>query len=119
MVGAGTVVYHNGIIIVYARYQRKQALGNCQAAKGSIILHKILNPTRVTDTKKGRAAAVLKMFFEHVGASVWLTVRSNNKRAIAFYKKSGFKKAGNIAWMGGELPGTVFKYEQAKPGLIG
>ena len=115
MIGAGTVVYHNGIIIVYARYQRKQALGNCSAAKGSVILHQILNPTRVTDTKRGRASSVLKMFFEHVGSSVWLTVRSNNKRAIAFYKKSGFSKAGNISWMGGELPGTVFKYDPFGP----
>lgn len=106
---AGNVVYADGIIIIYARYKRKTKLGTATAQAGDIILHQILNPNRGDGTD--RAFKVLEGFFSHVNSHVWLTVRSANTRAIKFYKRNKFVKVGTISWMGGELPGTVFKHE--------
>jgi len=108
MLEAGTVVYSRGIIIVYAVYKRKQHLGTATASAGEVILHQILNTTLTAEVPNVNATSVLAAFFKHVGCPVWLTVRSENKRAIRFYLKNGFKKTGTIAWMSGKLPGTVF-----------
>lgn len=111
MLHAGTVVYSKGVIIVYSVYKRKQRLGTATASAGEVILHQILNTVLASGETNTKATTVLTAFFKHISGPVWLTVRSENKRAIRFYLKNRFKKAGTISWMSGALPGTVFTYK--------
>lgn len=110
MLEAGTVVYSRGVIIVYSVYKRRQKLGTVTAGAGDIILHQILNTVLAAGITNNNASKVLGSFFKHVDGKVWLTVRSENKRAIRFYLKNDFKKTGTISWMSGTLPGTVFTH---------
>jgi len=52
----------------------------------------------------------LQRFYKDVNTNVWLTVRSSNERARAFYIKNEMKEVGTIAWSSGTLLGTVYKY---------
>lgn len=100
----GCCVYHNGIIITYNKYKRKQKVGSEQANKGDIMLHQILN----SKEGSGNAGIVLEQFFQMVCAPVWLTVRVENTRATKFYEKHQMRSMGPITWMKGQLLGIVF-----------
>jgi hypothetical protein len=110
MIAAGNVIFQDGVIIIYKQYQRRNTIGTSKmpAEKGDIMLHQILN----TDPKSGRAHKALQSFFQMSNAPVWLTVRKSNSHAIKFYLKNGMKKVGTTAWMNGEMPGVVFRYQQ-------
>lgn len=103
----GCCVYHDGIIITYNKYKRKQRLGSEHANKGDIILHQILN----SKEGSGNAGIVLDQFFKMVEAPVWLTVRAENIRAIQFYEKHKMKSMGAISWLKGQMKGIVFLKE--------
>jgi hypothetical protein len=110
MIAANNVIFQDGVIIIYKQYQRRNQIGNAKIAaeKGDVMLHQILN----TKPRSGRAHKVLKTFFKMMNAPVWLTVRKSNTHAIKFYLKNGMKKIGTTAWMGGSMPGVVFRYHQ-------
>ena len=102
-------VYEDGVVITYTVYKRKQRIGdNNHAVRGDVMLHQIVN----ANLSNGKSAEVLQRFFEHTveGKLVWLTVRTDNKRAIKFYEKIGFEDMGDIYWMKGKLPGKVFRH---------
>jgi|15BtaG_2_1085339.scaffolds.fasta_scaffold14629_2 RimJ/RimL family protein N-acetyltransferase len=105
----GRCVYEDDVVITFTVYKRKQRIGdNNHALKGEVMIHQIVN----ANPNNGKSAEVLQRFFEYAveGKTVWLTVRSDNERAIKFYGKVGFKDVGNIYWMKGKLPGKVFRY---------
>lgn len=97
-------VFHDGVIITYNEYQRKQKIGTCEAKRGDIILHQILN----SKEGSGKAGVVLEQFFKMVNKPVWLTVRAENERAIQFYIKHGMKCVGETSWLRGTMKGLVF-----------
>lgn len=107
-IDSGCCVYDDGVIITYTIYKRKQRIGECRANKGDVILHQIVN----INPRNGKSRDILERFFKYTveGRVVWLTVRSDNKRAIQFYKKMNFETMGDIFWMGGDLPGTIFRH---------
>tara|TARA_Y100000034_G_C6601319_1_gene261592 strand:+ start:92 stop:547 length:456 start_codon:yes stop_codon:yes gene_type:complete len=107
-INSGCCVYEDDVVITYTVYKRKQRIGDNCATKGEVILHQIVN----ANPSNGKGAEVLNRFFEHTveGKPVWLTVRTDNKRAIKFYEKIGFEDMGNIYWMKGKLPGKVFRH---------
>lgn len=105
---SGNVIYNFGVIIVFNVYKRRQRLGNVVAQKDDIILHQILNPNRGQLGNEGCAEFIIKTFAEQSKTNVWLSVREENARAIAFYKKVGFEEVSKISWMGGKMPGLVF-----------
>jgi hypothetical protein len=107
-INSGCCVYENDVVITYTVYKRKQRIGDNCAIKGEVMLHQIVN----ANPSNGKSAEVLNRFFEHTveGKPVWLTVRTDNKRAIKFYEKIGFEDMGNIYWMKGKLPGKVFRH---------
>ena len=100
-------VFHDGVIITYNTYQRKQRIGTCEAKRGDIILHQILN----SQEGSGKAGVVLDQFFHMVNAPVWLTVRAENARAIQFYIKHGMNQVGETFWLKGTMKGIVFLKE--------
>lgn len=110
MIAAGNVIFQDGVIIIYKQYQRRNKIGTSKmpAEKGDVMLHQIVN----THPRSGRAHKVLQAFFQMSNAPVWLTVRKSNSHAIKFYLKNGMKKVGTTAWMNGEMPGVVFRYQQ-------
>jgi hypothetical protein len=110
MIAAGNVIYHDGVVIIYKRYQRKNKIGTAKTAavKNDVMLHQILN----VKPGSGRAHKVLKTFFKTMNSPVWLTVRKSNSHAIKFYLKNGMKQVGTTSWMSGAMPGLVFRYNQ-------
>ena len=105
----GRCVYEDDVVITFTVYKRKQRIGdNNHALKGEVMIHQIVN----ANPSNGKSSDVLQRFFEYTveGKTVWLTVRSDNERAIKFYGKVGFKDVGNICWMKGKLPGKVFRH---------
>ena len=54
-----------------------------------------------------RNKGYLKFLKKHNHCNLLLDVRTNNKRAIKFYEKNGFKKVGKT--MFGDLPGIIMK----------
>ena len=107
-INSGCCVYDDGVVITYTIYKRKNRIGENVANKGDVMLHQIVN----ADPSNGNSRKVLERFFEHTveGKPVWLTVRSDNDRAINFYKKMNFEVMGDIFWMGGKLPGVIFRH---------
>ena len=107
-IDSGCCVYEDDVVITYTVYKRKQRIGDNCAIKGEVMLHQIVN----ANPSNGKSVEVLNRFFEHTveGKPVWLTVRTDNKRAIKFYEKIGFEDMGDIYWMKGELPGKVFRH---------
>ena len=107
-IDSGCCVYDNDVVITYTVYKRKQRIGDNHAVKGDVMLHQIVN----ADPSNGNSGDVLQRFLEHTvqGKLVWLSVRSDNERAIKFYEKMGFELMGNIFWMKGKLPGKVFRH---------
>ncbi len=106
----GQVYFKNNVVITYQRYKRDNKLGSAVAKEGDTILHQI-----VAKERDGSAQKTIKEFFEFVNGNVWLTVRENNNRANAFYKKIGMEQVGKISWVQGKMPGLVWKY--SKKGL--
>ncbi len=110
MIAAENVIYQDGIVIIYKRYQRKNKVGTSKttAQKDDVMLHQILN----VRPGSGKAHKILQTFFKMMNAPVWLTVRKSNSHAIKFYLKNGMKKVGITAWLNGSMPGLVFRYDQ-------
>jgi hypothetical protein len=72
------------------------------------MLHQILN----AEKGSGKAVPVIQQFFDEVATNVWLTVRADNDRACAFYRKVGFDEVGETSWMKGKLLGRVFFHKK-------
>jgi len=101
-------VYHNGVIITFNQYKVRVTLGSVTIPKGSYIIHQIVNAKQ----GNGEASRVMDRLCEVIAQKnedVYLTVRADNKVARSFYRHKGFKKAGDIAWANGTLPGMIYK----------
>jgi RimJ/RimL family protein N-acetyltransferase len=103
---SGNVIYENGVVIIFGVYKRKQKIGNQQAEKGDAHIGQIV----VQQQGNGNATKILKKFFDEMNTKVWLTVRSENTRARAFYEKNGMKNVGDTSWSNGTIPGTIYLY---------
>jgi len=75
------------------------------AQKGDWVLKQILRTSRAS-----KPVEVLSSLFASIDSRMFLTVRTENTRAIKFYKKMGMKKVGNISWSKGRIPGDVWCY---------
>jgi ribosomal protein S18 acetylase RimI-like enzyme len=103
---SGNIIFEDGVVIVFGVYKRKQKIGNQQAEKGDAHIGQIV----VQHQGNGNASKVLNKFFTEMNTNVWLTVRSENTRARAFYEKNGMKNVGDINWSSGTIPGTIYLY---------
>ena len=104
----GQLLYRDGVVITFTRYRSSTRLGDCLAKSGDLVIHQIVNRS----PGNGQAHRVLSALIKQQAApAVWLTVRQDNKRAIQFYVRHGFRQVGNISWKDGTLPGIVMCYQ--------
>ena len=90
MINEGNVIWEDEVVITYNHYKRSQRIGTYyrSARKGDCILHQIA----AKNQGDGSAKKVFLRFLEYnKGKDVWLSVRAENKRAIAFYEKQNFE----------------------------
>lgn len=104
------VLYKDGVVITFGKYQKKVTLGNVIISRGSWILHQIVN----TEPQNGKSKEILNEFLNYIDGNCYLTVRADNTTARKFYEKNGFIEVGNISWKNGEIPGKVYKKEYCR-----
>ena len=104
------IIFQNGVVLTWKKYKvnpSKYAKYNFQ--KGDIKINQLVNKKQ----GNGKAKKIfLKFLKKHKNTNLLLDVRTNNKRAIKFYEKNGFKKVGKTTF--GDLPGIIMK--KNKPG---
>ena len=105
-VEAGKVILEDGVVIIYNVYKRRQKIGNAMAQRGDVHLMQIASASQ----GNGNASRILNDFFREMGTNVWLSVRSENSRARAFYEKNKMIAISDISWANGKVPGVVYLY---------
>ena len=108
----GQIIFQDGVVLTQQLYQQSRLIGrftDVRVESGSYLIHQIIN----SEKGNGKAEKVIKEYFDHVKQNVYLTVRSDNKPANAFYSKVGMSKCGYINW-GKEqkIKGNVWKYSK-------
>lgn len=103
-----TLIYKNGVILTFVVYQKSQKkTPKITIQKGDVKLDQIVNKNQGNGAAKGVVEEWLKKYEDK---RVWLEVRSDNKRAIGFYKDRGFKKMDDISF-GKDLSGIIMLRE--------
>ena len=120
MIEFHNVIWEEGVLITYNHYKRKQkvammskknrVLSAYEAQKGDCILHQIA----AKNQGDGSGKRVFKRFIEYnKGRDIVLSGRTENDRAIKFYKKNGFIKVSDIEWgRDKQVKGQVYLLEQ-------
>ena len=120
MIEFHNVIWEEGVLITYNHYKRKQkvammskknrVLSAYEAQKGDCILHQIA----AKNQGDGSGKRVFEKFIKYnKGRDIVLSVRTENDRAIKFYKKNGFIKVSDIEWGKDKLvKGQVYLLEQ-------
>ena len=120
MIEFHNVIWEEGVLITYNHYKRKQkvammskknrVLSAYEAQKGDCILHQIA----AKNQGDGSGKRVFERFIEYnKGRDIVLSVRTENDRAIKFYKKNGFIKVSDIEWgRDKQVKGQVYLLEQ-------
>ena len=104
------VIYENEVVIIYTKYSKRTKLcrvdsKNVYALRGDIMLHQI-----VTKYRDGRATKIFNKFLNTLTDKLYLTVRSDNTKAISFYERNGLKCKGVVSWKENTLPGRLYYY---------
>ena len=120
MIEFHNVIWEEGVLITYNHYKRKQkvammskknrVLSAYEAQKGDCILHQIA----AKNQGDGSGKRVFERFIKYnKGRDIVLSVRTENDRAIKFYKKNGFIKVSDIEWgKDKQVKGQVYLLEQ-------
>ena len=93
---------HEGALIAFAQVRRKAPTGDVPAG-GAIELQRFYvdSPWHGRGIAPRLMAAAKDAARELGGTSMWLSVWSENARAIAFYAKAGYVDAGGVEfWLG-------------------
>lgn len=102
-INKNTLWYRNGVVLTWIKYQKTVNKNDkCIIKPGDVKLDQIVNKNQGNGAAKKVVMQFLKKFEKN---RVWLEVRANNKRAIRFYRKNGFKKVCNIKF--GDIPGIM------------
>ena len=102
-INKNTLWYRNGVVLTWIQYQKTVKKNDkCIIKPGDVKLDQIVNKNQGNGAAKKVVMQFLKKFEKN---RIWLEVRANNKRAIRFYRKNGFKKVCNIKF--GEIPGVM------------
>ena len=91
-----TLQYTNGVVLTWTVYQKTVKKGKAVIKPGDVKINQLVNKNQ----GNGKAKKIFLDFLKKKGKNktVWLEVRANNKRAIRFYKKNGFKKVTDITF---------------------
>jgi len=92
-----------GVILTWIKYKKTvKKTPKCVIKPGDVKLDQIVNKNQGNGAAKKITLQFLKKFEKD---RIWLEVRANNKRAIKFYKKNGFKNVCNIKF--GDMLGIM------------
>jgi len=98
-----TLIYKNGVLLTWIQYKKTvRKTTKCVIKPGDVKLDQIVNKAQGNGKAKKITLEFLNKF---KGERIWLEVRKNNKRAIKFYKKNGFKSVCNIKF--GDIHGIM------------
>lgn len=104
------IIFKNGVVLTWKKYKvnpTKYSKYNFQ--KGDIKINHLVNKKQ----GNGKAKTIFLNFIKkHNHCNLLLDVRTNNKRAIKFYEKNGFKKVGKTKF--GDLPGIIMKKSKSE-----
>tara|TARA_R110002096_G_C14345405_1_gene702610 strand:+ start:112 stop:591 length:480 start_codon:yes stop_codon:yes gene_type:complete len=121
-IAKGNLIYDNDVVITYNFYKRnykldKSSMGDVSQKiimqANDCILHQI-----AAKHKNGSASDALQRFFNWTGRRVWLSVRSDNPVAKAFYERNNMKLVGKTSWtkdgVKNALPGDIYCYDKVE-----
>ena len=121
-IAKGNLIYDNDVVITYKFYKRnykldKSSMGDVSQKiimqANDCILHQI-----AAKHKNGSASDALQRFFNWTGRRVWLSVRSDNPVAKAFYERNNMKLVGKTSWtkdgVKNALPGDIYCYDKVE-----
>ena len=122
MIASGNLILDNDVIITYNYYKRNYKLVKSSMGEMSqkiimqpndCILHQIAAKNR-----NGSASEALQKFFKWTNRRVFLSVRSDNVIAKAFYERNDMKLIGKTSWtkdgVKNALSGDVYMYDNVK-----
>ena len=112
-IDAGNILYKFGVVIVFQKYKKSVHIGTCFIPAGDYMLSEMVN----SEPGNGLAGLVLLDLIESVDYTIWTTVRRDNKRAVRFYYKMGFKKKGEVKWKNNTIPGLILAKKTVIPGF--
>jgi hypothetical protein len=97
----GTYIYKNGVLLTWKTYQKTTDY----AKPGDYALEKMVSK----NPGNGKAQQIMEKFLSSMspGSTCYLKVAANNTRAIAFYKRNGFKKISKLQF--GSIPGLLMR----------
>ena len=107
MIAEKKMIYQDGVVITFNQYKHRQKQGTMQAQKDDFVLKQIVT----SEQGRGETKRVVELFFDYCFPfPIWLSVRTDNERARAFYVKMGMEEVGTTTWAKGTLPGTIYRY---------
>jgi len=122
MIDSGNLILDNDVIITYNYYKRNYKLVKSSMGEMSqkiimqpndCILHQIAAKNR-----NGSASEALQKFFKWTNRRVFLSVRSDNVIAKAFYERNDMKLIGKTSWtkdgVKNALPGDIYLYDNVE-----
>jgi|TARA_R110000823_G_scaffold232523_1_gene359000 RimJ/RimL family protein N-acetyltransferase len=122
-IAAGHLILDNEVVITYNFYKGayrndKSVMGDVVQGHGRIIMQRsdcILHQIAAKN-RNGSASDALQRFFNWTGRRVWLSVRSDNAVARAFYERNGMRNVGDTSWtkdgVKNALPGVIYLYDK-------
>ena len=122
-IAAGHLILDNEVVITYNFYKGayrndKSVMGDVVQGHGRIIMQRsdcILHQIAAKN-RNGSASDALQRFFNWTGRRVWLSVRSDNAVARAFYERNGMRNVGDTSWtkdgVKNALPGDIYCYDK-------
>lgn len=97
------IIFKKGVILTWKIYKRNPGKSKLMN-KGDLKINQLVNKNQGNGMAKKIFVDFLK---KHNDKNIFLDVKKDNKRAIKFYKKNGFKKVGNTKF--GEFKGIIMK----------
>ena len=99
----GTLIYRNGVVLTYTKYKVSVNKYKFKIKPGDIKINQLVNKNQ----GNGKAKKLFMSFMKkHKKTNLILDVRSNNKKAIRFYRKNGFKKVDETSF-GKSMKGII------------
>ena len=115
MITADKCIYEEEAIIIYNIYKVATHIGfNTRTTSGDCNLKQIIGIQG-----GGKTSKFLNQFFDYLNnlpnysGKLYLSVRSDNKRAKKFYERNGMHKIDNTDWSNGTILGDIY-FKQTK-----
>lgn len=100
------IIFKNGVILTWKKYKKTPSgiYKKLKLKPGDIKVNQLVNKNQGNGMAKKVFVSFLKKFKSN---DIYLDVRLDNKKAIKFYKKNGFKKVADTKF--GSIKGIIMK----------